>query len=130
MLKRGTDEDVAHSFIEDVQRCIPQNTNSVVCGDWNARIGEMSPTVGDTTIPRKSLDKTTNARAQWVISICEQYGWHILNGIQPGPPACHTFGRGSDKSCIDLILSRNAKQGIQYDPATLHGLTDHILVLT
>jgi exonuclease III len=39
MQKRGMDEDVARSLIEDVTRSIPENARAVICGDWNARIG-------------------------------------------------------------------------------------------
>jgi hypothetical protein len=67
MQKRGTDEEVAHSYIEDILGGIPEDAKSVVCGDWNARIGDMSPTIGDTTIPRQSLDRKTNSRAPWII---------------------------------------------------------------
>jgi hypothetical protein len=74
-------EDEARSLVEDVTGSIPQNVRSVVCGDWNARIGEMHPTVGDNDIPRKSMDKEIGIRARWVIEICEQMGWYILNGL-------------------------------------------------
>ena len=43
MQKRGTNEEEARSFIEDVIGNIPANTNSVMRGDWNARMGELSP---------------------------------------------------------------------------------------
>jgi hypothetical protein len=56
MVKRGTDEDIARDLIEDVTSSIPQNSQSVMCGDWNARIGELYPKIGETKIPRKSLD--------------------------------------------------------------------------
>jgi hypothetical protein len=75
------DEDIARSYTEDILGCIPGNSHSVVCGDFNARIGELSPTINDIAIPRCSVDKYTNARAKWLISICEQDNWHILNGI-------------------------------------------------
>jgi hypothetical protein len=54
MQKRGTSEEVARSYIEDVIGSIPAGAKSTICGDWNARIGEMSPSIGDTMIPRKS----------------------------------------------------------------------------
>ena len=65
--KRGIDEDVACSFTEDILDYIPHNSNSVVCGEFNARIGEMSPTIEEVQIPRKSEDKWSNARAPWVL---------------------------------------------------------------
>jgi hypothetical protein len=108
MQKRGTDEDMARSYIEDILGGIPECTKPVICGDWNARIWDLSPTIGDITIPRKSLDTKINSRATWVIELCEQYSWYILNGLQPGPPADYTFARGTDRSCIDLILTKNA----------------------
>ena len=37
--------------------------SSVIVGDFNARIGELSPTTEEITIPRKSQDNVTNARA-------------------------------------------------------------------
>jgi hypothetical protein len=109
---------------------IPQNLRSVVCGDWNARIGERSPTIGETTIPRKSLDKQTGTRTEWVISTCEQHGWYILNGMQPGPPAKYTFSKNSKESCIDLVMATDATQDLDYDPNTLNGLSDHVMTMT
>jgi hypothetical protein len=102
----------------------------MICGDWNTRVGTLSPCINDHKIPRKSADRTTCTRAPWLIEICELYGWHILNGIQPGPVACHTFHRGNDKSCIDLIMSNIATEKINCDPDTLKGLSDHTLVTT
>ena len=43
MQKRGNSEEEARSFIEDIMGSIPGNTNSVMYGDWNARMGELSP---------------------------------------------------------------------------------------
>jgi hypothetical protein len=89
----------------------------------------LSPTINDVTIPRKSDDPHTNSRAPWLITLCEQQKWHILNGIQPGPPACKTFSKGDTGSCIDLILSNNHKHILEYDHTTLAGLSDHSLLL-
>lgn len=69
-------------------------------------------------------------RAPWLIEICELYGLHILNGIQPGPIACNTFHRGNDSSCIDLILSNTPTAAMECDPATLKGLSDHTIITT
>ena len=71
MQKRGTDEDTARSFIEDILSCIPAQSNAAICGDWNAPIGELTPQIGENVTTRKSLDTTTNARAPWIINICE-----------------------------------------------------------
>jgi hypothetical protein len=128
--KRGLDEDVVRSLVEDIVSCIPHQATQVVCGDWNTRIGNLSPTIEETTIPRQSEDKKLNARAPWLIELCEQHEWYILNGLQPGPQACNTFQKGSDKSCIDLIMTNTATQSITYDPGTLKGLSDHVLVKT
>jgi hypothetical protein len=54
--------------------------NHVICGDWNARIGNMSPKINDISTKRQSEDIITNSRAPWVIELCELYGWRILNG--------------------------------------------------
>jgi exonuclease III len=71
MLKRDKNEEVARELIEDVTGSIPQNSQSVMCGDWNARIGELYPKIGETCIPRRSLDQRTGSRAPWVIALCE-----------------------------------------------------------
>jgi Endonuclease-reverse transcriptase len=102
----------------------------VICGDWNARVGNLSPTINNVQVQRKSDDPTTNGRAPWLIERCELQGWKILNGQQPGMPARHTFSRENVKSCVDLILSNTSTSDVEYDPDTLHGLSDHILVMT
>jgi hypothetical protein len=71
MQKRGTKEEEARSYIEDIMGSIPEGTRSCMCGDWNTRLGEMSPNIGETHIPRKSMDTKTNSRALWVIELCE-----------------------------------------------------------
>ena len=45
-------------------------------------------------------------------------------------PARHTFSRGNVRSCVDLILSNTSTSDVEYDPDTLNGLSDHILILT
>jgi hypothetical protein len=101
-----------------------------MCGDWNTRIGNLHPKIGENDIHRVSLDPITSTRAPWLIALCEIQGWHILNGIQPGPPAIHTFKRGTGQSCIDLVMATDPTHLIEYDPDTLKGLTDHTMVTT
>jgi hypothetical protein len=62
-----------------------------MCGDWNTRVGTLHPQIGDNAIMRQSIDTVVGARAQWIIEMCEQKNWYILNGLQPGPPARYTY---------------------------------------
>jgi hypothetical protein len=41
--KRGINEDVARSYVEDILNYIPSTGNTIICGDWNARLGELTP---------------------------------------------------------------------------------------
>ncbi len=95
MVKRGTDEDIARDLIEEVTSSIPQNLQSVMCGDWNARIGELCRTNGETGIPREGIVQRVGSSAPWVKAVCEMQGWYILNGLQPGPPARNTYEKGT-----------------------------------
>jgi hypothetical protein len=69
--RRDVDEEVARSHIEDILGCIPQQAVQVICGDWNTRVADLSPTIDDITIPRMSDDPHTNCRAPWLIALCE-----------------------------------------------------------
>jgi hypothetical protein len=71
---------VTRSLIEDILGSFQNSMNHVICGDWNARIGNMSPKINDISTKRQSEDIITNSRAPWVIELCELYGWRILNG--------------------------------------------------
>ena len=127
---RGIKEEDVRTAIEDILGHIPPYTKSTVCGDWNARVGNLHPNFGDTHIERVSEDTTVGDRAKWLVSLCENKGWYILNGIQPGPPARFTFDRGKNKSCIDLILASDSTRRVEHDPSTLKTISDHVLVTT
>ena len=88
---RGIDEEDVRNEIEDILGHIPPHTNSTVCGDWNARVGNLHPKIGDMEICRISEDNTVGIRAKWVIDTCEAKGWYILNGLQPGHHARYTY---------------------------------------
>ena len=75
LTKRNIAEDVARSYVEDITSSFPTEDRIIVCGDWNARIGNLSPTINDHTIPRLSNDTFKNARAPWLIEQCEIHGW-------------------------------------------------------
>jgi hypothetical protein len=128
--RRGIDEAVTRSLVEDIIGGFPSRDTIVMCGDWNTRIANLSPNLGEESTTRRSEDTQTNQRAPWLLDICEQQDWKILNGLQPGPPACNTFRRGDDSSCIDLIMTNQPSNNITYDPTTLNGLSDHVLVMT
>jgi exonuclease III len=68
---RGIDEQVARSYVEDILGCILSQESKVICGDWNTRVGELSPTIDDIQIPRKSIGKIVNDRAPWLIEMCK-----------------------------------------------------------
>ena len=42
---RGIDEDSARTKIEDIIGSIPPHHRSVMCGDWNARVGTLQPKI-------------------------------------------------------------------------------------
>ena len=69
---RGIDEENVKNDIEDIIGEIPPHARSVMCGDWNARVGTLHPNIGDSPIVRHSLDEIVGMRAQWVIEMCEQ----------------------------------------------------------
>jgi hypothetical protein len=68
---RGIAEGDARNDIEDIVGNIPPHSRSVMCGDWNTRVGNLHPKVGETEILRLSEDATEGTRAQWVIEMCE-----------------------------------------------------------
>ena len=127
---RGIEEEVARHAIEDIIGAIPTHSRSIMCGDWNTRVGNLHPKIGETDILRCSLDTTVGTRAPWVIDTCEQKNWYILNGIQPSPPAIYTYEKGDKKSCIDYILSTDPTHYVEYDLNTLGNLSDHVMLMT
>ena len=116
---RGINEEDVRADIEDILGHIPPHTRTTACGDWNARVGIMHPKIGETDTSRVSEDNTVNARAKWVIDLCEEKSWYILNGLQPGPPARYTYEKGLKKSCIDLVLATDPTRRVEHDPSTL-----------
>jgi hypothetical protein len=79
----------------------PQLT-TIVCGDFNARVGTRVPLLDHTHPTRTVQDLHVCTRAPWFITFCEIYNLFILNGIHsPAAFTCHT-GRG--ESIVDYVL--------------------------
>jgi hypothetical protein len=81
LARRSINEEETRCLIQDILEDFPRSETQVICGDWNTRVGTLSPIIADTVIPRRSADRMTCQRAPWLIETCEVYGWHILNGI-------------------------------------------------
>jgi hypothetical protein len=45
--KRRVDETVTQSLIEDTLGSFQNSMAQVICGDWNARVGNLSPTINN-----------------------------------------------------------------------------------
>ena len=71
---------VTRSLIEDILGSFQNSMAHVICGDWNARVGNLSSTINNIQLQQKSEDTTTNGRAPWLIERCELQGWKFLNG--------------------------------------------------
>ena len=64
---RGITEDDVRAAVEDILGHIPPHTRANICGDWNARMGNLYPKIGETEMKRVSEDVTVSTRAKWVI---------------------------------------------------------------
>ena len=101
---------------------------TIVCGDFNSRIGSSSPNLEMEHPKRTSTDKVVCQRAPWLLELCELYQLYILNGIKsPASFTCHT-SRGS--SVIDYILSNTNTLTTHTDAHVTRGLSDHALLST
>ncbi len=70
LVKKGITEGEACSFVEDILSEVPSSQHYIVCGDFNARVKDDAPVVGDVQLKRTSLDSIRCARAPWLISTC------------------------------------------------------------
>ena len=55
--RRGVDETVTRSLVEDIIGGFPAQDTTVMCGDWNTRIANLSPNLEEGSTTRMSEDK-------------------------------------------------------------------------
>ena len=99
-----------------------------VAGDWNTRIGGRAPTVGANTMTRCSADSRVCNRAPWLLELFSVHGLCVLNGLQPGPEAGFTCLTAAGSSVVDYVATRDPAHRVDACPATLAGLSDHLLL--
>jgi hypothetical protein len=105
----------------------PQLT-TMVCGDFNARVGSHTPILDHDHPPRTVNDTHVCPRASWFIDMCELHNLYILNGINsPATYTCHT-GRG--ESTVDYILCNKVVLQINHTSLQAINITDHDLLTT
>jgi exonuclease III len=73
LTKRAITEAHATAQLEHVLEHIQPQLLTILCGDFNARIGTRTPTLDIAHPPRKTLDNHVCPRANWLISICNLY---------------------------------------------------------
>ena len=54
LARRGVLEEVARDGLQDVMVDVPRDAPVVVCGDFNARVGNLAPVVRQVQLPRDS----------------------------------------------------------------------------
>lgn len=128
LVKRGVDEHVARSHVEDILADIPSVSRAIVGGDFNCRVGAQSPNIAGLQLRREAADLHVCPRAGWMLEQCELHALHILNGTQAGVPAQHTCHTSQGASCVDFLLARDGSLPIYYDESALAGLSDHTLL--
>lgn len=122
---RGISERDARELVADVLNGLVPGAPTMVCGDWNTRIGDRSPEVGADTLQRRSQDTRVCPRAGWLLSLLATHELYVLNGLQPGAEAPFTCATATGSSVVDLLASRDPSHRVTAYPTTLEGLSDH-----
>ncbi len=125
LARRGVGEAEARAGLLDVLAEVSHDAKLVVCGDFNARVGEHAPTVQAVQLTRTSEDKHMCTRGNWILHTCAELGLHILNGAVQGGTAQYTCIQQRGSSVVDYILCRDSSLVVQQEKELLAKLTDH-----
>lgn len=101
---------------------------TVICGDFNSRTGNKTPTLDMEHPVRTSSDTVVCQRAPWLLELCETYQLYIINGIKSTAQYTCNTSRGS--SVIDYIISNTNTITTHTDAHITSGLSDHALLST
>ena len=104
--RKGIKETEATALLDEVIENTQLQLTTLICGDFNARIGTRTPLLDFEHPPRTTDDMYTCSRANWLIKMCEQYNMYILNGINS--PAAYTCHRSAGESTVDYLLCNGA----------------------
>ena len=120
----------------------------IICGDMNARVGEMNDFVADdashhiyalpddyivdNSVPRGSKDSKSNSNGSLMIDFCRQTGLRIANGrvgSDAGIGEC-TYVGSSGASLIDYVLVSEdlLKCFVTFDVFDPNPISDHCLI--
>ena len=85
----------------------------VVAGDFNARIGELKNEVAkEEARERKSQDKVVDARGKRLMKLMNKAGLYVVNGVKEEADFTFEHANGEGASVIDLIwVSESAEVG-------------------
>jgi exonuclease III len=70
LTKRAIPETEAIESIEEIVNALQPQLQTIICGDFNARIGSRTPTLEDGHPPRTAVDTYICKRAPWLIHFC------------------------------------------------------------
>jgi Endonuclease-reverse transcriptase len=107
LTRRDITEDYATSKLENVLEHLQPQLLTFVCGDFNTRIGTLTPSLDIIHPPRTTCDMHVCPRAKWFLAFCNMFQLYILTGINsPAAFTCHT-SRG--ESTVDYILCNKVR---------------------
>jgi endonuclease/exonuclease/phosphatase family metal-dependent hydrolase len=101
---------------------------TIICGDFNTRVGDRKPTMEEDHPARTAADKYICTRAPWFLQLCTLYQYYILNGVHS--PAEYTFHSSRGDSAIDYILANTASLQVHQTSQKSYLVSDHDLLTT